>query len=267
MCPKILIYQYLAGDRSVDKYILKIFRGVKDKQYWEEYELSLIPMANIISSLMEIQKNPVTREGKRVSPVAWESGCLEEVCGSCSMLINGYPRQACTALIAKLVTAKSNVITVAPLTKFPLVKDLVVDRTAMFENLKKVKAWLEVDGTYDRGPGPKIDPKKQQMMYSLSTCMTCGCCSEGCPQVNAASKFMGPAPISQARLFNANPLGEKQKAMRLRPLMEEGGISDCGNNQNCIKVCPKKIPLTDSIAAISRDVTKQAFADLFSLPD
>jgi succinate dehydrogenase / fumarate reductase iron-sulfur subunit len=252
----------------LNTYILRIYRGHPGHQYWEEFELKWVPMANVISALMDIQRNPINREGKRVAPVVWESGCLEEVCGSCSMLINGYPRQACTALIETIIEeTESSTIKLAPFTKYPLVRDLIIDRSQMFENLKKVHAWIDVDGSHTQGPGPKISPEKQKIMYSLSTCMTCGCCSEACPQVNAHSKFIGPAPISQVRLFNANPIGQTQKALRLRPLMEEGGISDCGNNQNCVRVCPKSIPLTDSIAAISRDVTLQAIEDLFSFPE
>lgn len=250
------------------KYILQIYRGVPGKQYWEEFELELVPLANVISSLMEIQKKPVNRKGEKVEPVVWEAGCLEEVCGSCSMLVNGRPRQACTALIEPLMKETgSSVIKLAPFTKFPLVRDLIVDRTSMFENLKKVNAWIEVDGIYERGPGPKISPAVQEVMYTLSTCMTCGCCVEACPQVNARSKFVGPQIFAQIRLFNANPTGKMQKAKRLRPVMEEGGVSDCGNAQNCVRVCPKNIPLTDAIAAIGRDATFQAFRDVFSLPD
>jgi succinate dehydrogenase / fumarate reductase, iron-sulfur subunit len=250
------------------RYILKVFRGHPGHQYWEEFELEHVPLANVISSLMEIQRQPVNWQGIRVEPVVWESGCLEEVCGSCSMLVNGIPRQACTALIAPIIAKTGNsTITLAPLTKFPLVRDLIVDRSIMFDNLKKVHAWIEADGSFDRGPGPKISPEKQEVMYTLSTCMTCGCCSESCPQVNEQSAFIGPATFSQVRLFNAHPVGKQQKAKRLRPLMEEGGISDCGNAQNCVRVCPKKIPLTDSIAAIGRDVTIQAIEDVFSLPD
>jgi succinate dehydrogenase iron-sulfur subunit len=107
----------------------------------------------------------------------------------------------------------------------------------------------------------------QEVRYSLSTCMTCGCCLEACPQINDKSKFLGPQIISAVRLYNSHPTGRLQKALRLRPLMEEGGISDCGNAQNCVRVCPKHIPLTDSIAAIGRDVTLQAFKELFSFPD
>lgn len=248
-------------------YILRIFRGNPDKQYWQEFELPLRHSENVISGLMEIQKNPVTREGKRVEPVVWEQGCLEEVCGSCSMLINGKPRQACTALIERIIKETgSDVITLSPFTKFPLVRDLIVDRSIMFDNLKKVHAWIESDGSHERGFGPKISPEVQEMRYAYSTCMTCGCCVEACPQSNKYSKFVGPQIMPQVQLFNSHPTGHMHRDTRLRELMKEGGINDCGNAQNCVKVCPKKIPITDAIAATGRDVTMQAFKDVFGLP-
>ena len=250
-----------------DRFTLNIFRGTPRHQYWEAFELKLKPFLNIISALMEIQKNPVTQNGKRVEPVTWEQGCLEEVCGSCSMLINGKPRQACTAIVEPILeTTQKRVIRLAPLTKFPLIRDLTVDRKSMFESLKTIKAWVSVDGSFLKGFGPKISQQKQETMYSLATCMTCGCCSEACPQVNAKSKFMGPAPISQARLFNLNPTGKMEKSARNHALMGEGGISHCGNAQNCVQVCPKSIPLTESIAAMGRSVTKQAVKNMLSIP-
>ncbi len=251
------------------QFILKIFRGTKESQYWEEFELPLKPAMNVISALMEIQKNPVNKDGEQSTPVAWESGCLEEVCGSCSMLVNGKPRQSCTALIEGIINESgSSTITLAPFTKFPLVKDLVVNRTKMFESLKKVKAWVSVDGTWEGGDSSiKVSPEVQEALYVLSTCMTCGCCSESCPQVNDDSPFMGPAPISQIRLFNSNPPGALQKSERLRAAMDHDGIAGCGNAQNCVKVCPKKIPLTESLALIGREATKQAIKDAIGLPD
>lgn len=243
-------------------FILKVYRGEPGAQYFEEFELPLREGENVISALMEIQKKPYNRYGQKVTPVVWEQGCLEEVCGSCSMLINGYPRQACTALISHYFK-KNKVITVAPFTKFPLVRDLIVDRTEMFENLKRVRGWVEGGGSREEGFGPLISQKEQQVMYALSKCMTCGCCSEGCPQVNKRSKFIGPAPISQARLFNMHPIGSSEKKERLDSLMEEGGVSECGNAQNCIKVCPKNIPLTESIALMGREVSLQALKEIF----
>src|SRR5580704_19497459 len=128
------------------RFLLRVYRGLPGHQYWEEFELELKPYYNITSALMEIQKNPINRKLEKVTPVAWEQGCLEEVCGSCSMLINGRPRQGCTALIQPMLDSTgSNTVTIAPMTKFPLVKDLVVNRDLMFENLKRIKAWVEVD--------------------------------------------------------------------------------------------------------------------------
>ncbi len=251
-----------------ESFILKILRGVVDHQYWEEFEIEKRPFLNVISALMGVQKNPINRKGEKVAPITWEQGCLEEVCGSCSMLINGRPRQACTALIDNLLSATGGkTVTLSPMTKFPLIRDLVVNREQMFSNLKKVHAWIDVEDAYDRGFGPKISPQLQETMYGLSTCMTCGCCSEACPQMSQKSKFIGPAAISQARLFNAHPIGEMLAEERNRPLMEEGGISDCGNAQNCVQVCPKNIPLTESIAAMGREVAKQAWKDITGLPD
>lgn len=250
-------------------FILKVYRGTPGNQYWEEFELPLTQGANVITALMDIQKRPINKEGKATTPVVYESGCLEEVCGSCSMLVNGKPRQACTALIAPYIQETgSNIITLAPFSKFPLIRDLYVDRTSMFESLKKVKAWISIDSANDlESFGPTISTETQEALYVLSTCMTCGCCLESCPQVNSQSPFMGPAAMSQIRLFNSNPTGKLEKGERLRTAMGKEGIAGCGNAQNCARVCPKKIPLTESIAAIGNETTKQAFKDFFGLPD
>lgn len=250
------------------RFIMRVLRGTPEKQYWEEFALELTESLNVISALMKIQQDPINMAQERVTPVAWEQGCLEEVCGSCSMLINGRPRQACTALIHNLLKeSKSDTVILAPFTKFPLIRDLVVDRQPLFENLKKISAWVEVDDSMDRGAGPAISPEMQEAMYVLSTCMSCGCCSEGCPQVNPKSKFIGPAAISQARLFNSHPVGKLMESERLKVLTEEGGVTSCGNAQNCAKVCPKNIPLTESIALMGRKAVKYALNELSGLPD
>jgi succinate dehydrogenase / fumarate reductase iron-sulfur subunit len=251
-----------------DTFTLKIYRGTPGNQYWEEFELERKPFYNMTSALMDIQKNPVNKKGERVTPVAWEQGCLEVVCGSCSMLVNGRPVQGCVVLIDTVINASgSDTITLAPFTTYPLIKDLVVDRTEMFENLKKIQAWVEVDNALDKGFGPKIDPKVQEERYILSTCISCGCCNEACPQMNPKSKFLGPAIISQVRLFNNHPVGKLTAKERLLPMMEEGGVTDCGNAQNCVQVCPKDIPLTESISLIGRKVAGQGLRTLLSTDD
>jgi succinate dehydrogenase / fumarate reductase iron-sulfur subunit len=171
------------------------------------------------------------------------------------MIINGKVRQSCTALIDQ-ISPNGEPITLQPMTKFPLVRDLQVDRSRMFNDLKKVKAWVQLDGSHELGPGPRQSQENQEEAYPLSRCMTCGCCMEACPQVNDASPFIGPAAISQVRLFNLHPSGKMHAAERLEALMGEGGVADCGKAQNCVEVCPKEIPLVDSIAQVSRQTTK-----------
>lgn len=227
--------------------------------YQEEFEIPYRANMNVISALMEVQRNPVNNKGEKVAPVIWESNCLEEVCGACSMVINGKPRQACSALVDKL----EQPIRIAPMATFPVTRDLSVNRDRMFEALKKVKAWIPIDGTYDLGPGPRMAETKRQWAYELSKCMTCGVCLEACPNVNSNSPFIGPAPLSQVRLFNAHPTGEMNKEERLEAIMGEGGITDCGNSQNCVQSCPKGIPLTTSIAELNRDTTLHGIKKFF----
>src|ERR1051326_3227809 len=106
--------------------ILKIKRqeGPQAQQRWEEFELAWKPGMNVISAMMEIAANPVTRDGKPTMPIASDSNCLKEVWGSCPLRSTGRPRMPCSALVDKL----DQPITVEPLSKFPVVRDLVVDR-------------------------------------------------------------------------------------------------------------------------------------------
>ncbi|WP_394833921.1 succinate dehydrogenase iron-sulfur subunit [Pendulispora rubella] len=247
------------SQKSVRTFKLRILRQDgptrRDTRRWEEFEISWKPQMNIISALMEIRKHPVTTDGKETTPVVWESVCLEEVCGSCTMIINGRVRQSCTALIDTLLQA-GETITLEPMTKFPLVRDLLVDRSRMFNDLKRVKAWVLLDGTHELGPGPRQSQETQEEAYPLSRCMTCGCCLEACPQVNDSSDFIGPAAINQVRLFNLHPSGKMHAAERIEALMGPDGVAGCGKAQNCVEVCPKEIPLVDSIAVVSRQATK-----------
>jgi succinate dehydrogenase / fumarate reductase iron-sulfur subunit len=231
------------------------------KPYWEEFEIPYRPQHNVISVLMALRENPVNVKGERVAPVVYEVGCMEEICGACTMIINGKVRQACSALVDQL----KQPIVLEPMSKFPVVRDLMVDRQVMFDALRKVRAWVDIDGGYDiHEHAPRVNPKDWEIDYNFSRCITCGCCMEVCPQYNPPlSKFIGPAPVAQAWLFNNNPTGRFFKEERLHALMGPGGIVDCGNAQNCIEICPKDIKLTDAIARIGRDTTIQALKDIF----
>lgn len=269
---------------SNDKIVFRIARQDKPGggRYWQSFAVDYVPGMNVISCLQAIAKRPVPVGSQAsVTPVVWDCNCLEEVCGACTMVINGRVRQACSALVDDLEANDAGEIELEPMTKFPVLRDLMVDRTRMFRGLKRVKAWIPVDGYHEAGPGPVQSPANQQESYPLSECMTCGCCMEVCPQYSKIElkrktgeseeeftsrevaehdkAFVGPAVISQAVLFNSHPTGKMSQTERLEALMGPGGITDCGNAQNCVKVCPKDIPLTRSIAKAGRETSIHAF--------
>ena len=274
---------HAAAERTVPVRILRqdVAGG---ESYWERFQVPYEPNMNVISVLQKIAARARTQDGRRVPPVAWDCSCLEEVCGSCTMLINGRTRMACSALVDTLLQEDPE-IELRPMSKFPVVRDLVVDRRRLFRSLERVKAWVPVDDSYDHGPGPRIAPEEQEDAYPLSTCISCGCCLEACPQFTKIETvrrddesvedfeqrrrtafdagFVGAHAISQSMLFNAHPTGKMIADERLQALTGQGGIQMCGNAQNCVAVCPKSIPLTRSIARAGRAATVWAIKKLF----
>jgi succinate dehydrogenase / fumarate reductase iron-sulfur subunit len=236
-----------AAPRQVE---LRIRRreGPDKPAYWEEFSIPYRPNLNIISCLMEIRKNPVTKDGRRTTPPVWDMNCLEQVCGICTMVINGRVRQSCSALVDQLAQP----ITLEPMSKFPNVRDLVVDRSEMFEHLKRVKAWIEIDGSHDLGPGPRMDQEDVMERYAYSRCMTCGCCLEACPQYGDGN-YIGPQAIAQVRYQNMHPSGKITRDERLTGITGDDGITNCGNAQNCVRACPMSIPLTKAIYEENRE--------------
>jgi len=275
------------GRTKKDHFEVRILRqnGPGQSSYWERHRVKYEHDMNVISVLQRIAAQAETVDGKRVAPVCWDCNCLEEVCGACTMLVNGRVRQACSALVDRLLEDSPNEIELQPMTKFPVVRDLVVNRERMFRALQRVKAWIPVDGYYDMGPGPRQARSAQEVAYPLSECMTCGCCLEACPQytkievtrhegesdedfearkADAQTRgFVGAHAISQVMLFNTNPTGKNTAGERLDALTDEGGIQACGNAQNCVAVCPKHIPLTTSIARAGRATTLHSLKKWF----
>ncbi len=236
-----------------------------DAPYWQEFAVPYKPNLNVISCLQQIAANPVTTGGQQTTPVVWDCNCLEEVCGACTQVINGRVRQSCSALIDDLLQeTDGEAIVLEPMTKFPVIRDLFVDRSRMYRNLERIRGWVPIDGTHALGAGPAESPGKQETRYDLSRCMTCGCCLEACPQFLLDNNFIGANTIGQVHYFNLHETGRELADDRLEVLESAGGVSDCGNAQNCVKVCPKDIPLTEAIAAVGRQVTFHSIRQFFS---
>lgn len=253
--------------------------------YWQTFQILYEPSMNVTSVLQRIAANPTTIEGVKSTPVAYDANCLEEVCGSCTMVINGHVRQACSALVDHLLKENSAHIELRPMAKFPVIRDLFVDRQRLFRALEKLQCWIPVDGYYDMGPGPQQSQQQQSQSYVLSTCMSCGCCLDACPQYTRVKleqadaesdedfnhrqddhydhNFIGAAAMSQGVLMNSHPTGQMSASKRIEAMIAPGGIQNCGKAGNCQAVCPKEIPLMTSWGRAGRAASLHSIRKFF----
>ena len=176
--------------------------------------------------------------GADVEPVRWEEGCGQKKCGACAMLINGEPALACDSFL-KDCTKRGRIV-LAPLKKFPVVADLLVDRSVMMKNLKTLKIWAN--------EAAAVSEKELDNAYEASLCLQCGCCLEACPNYFPEGKFLSAAAFApQARLLSKLPEEEKKG---IRKLYFKHIYEGCGKALACEKVCPAELPL-DSLLSRS----------------
>jgi succinate dehydrogenase / fumarate reductase iron-sulfur subunit len=223
---------------------------------WESFQVACSPGMTVVTVLRAIQEHPVTMAGVEVAPVAWDCGCLDEACGACTMLINGRARLACSARVEDL-SVRGKPIVIEPLGKFPLVRDLMVDRARLLDALRRVRAGIEIDGADVLRPAPRQAQVDQARWLPFTCCTSCGACLEACPQYGLHSDFVGPAALAQAHAGNLHPIGAHQAADRLEAVMGSGGVADCGKAQNCVEVCPMGIPLLDAIQQLARSSSRR----------
>jgi succinate dehydrogenase/fumarate reductase-like Fe-S protein len=158
------------------------------------------------------------------------------------MLINGKARMACSALSTSSRDKPEQPIKLAPLSKFPVVRDLAVDRSVLFENLKTVKAWVPIDGTYDLGAGPRQFPQIQEQRYPLSNCISCTICMEVCPQFNDSTNFVGAATIAQASSSTWTPPAPSSKKSASAPSPATAASRSAASPRTASRPAPNNSP-------------------------
>lgn len=203
--------------------------------YWQELLFTGSENSSVADVLNEFNsRSPLTDAmGKEIAPIGWECGCMVRKCGACAMLINGLPRLACATF---LNTLKSSVITLEPLGKFPLVRDLIVDRTVLFENLKKLNLWLESEAY--------MTDWTHEQRYQSARCLMCGCCLEICPNFSAEGDFAGAvAAVNAFRIINE----EQQKSHRdeISAQYKRLYFDGCGKSLACHNICPIGLPVEE----------------------
>lgn len=171
--------------------------------------------------------------------VAVRYSCRQASCGSCGMMINGKPSLACYTKISEL---NSDIITVEPMSNFPIIRDLAVDFTLLFSNHKRVKPYIIREDSEIATDTKEFlqTPKDVEEYLQFSYCIKCGLCNSACPTMATDSSFLGPQALAQAYRYVADNR-DKGKKERLKIVDESHGIWRCHFAGSCSKVCPKGV--------------------------
>lgn len=173
--------------------------------------------------------------------IAWECGCLEKKCGACAMLVNGYPTLACSVFLKKAV--KHEKILLEPFHKFPLIKDLIVDRSIIFDTIKHMKIWMNEKNSSDYS-------WDYELQYKAGQCLQCGCCLEICPNFLAGKKFAGASAMVEAyRAIEQNNSDSHRNDMKKE--YQKKFFAYCGQSFSCKSVCPQNLPLDEIQARVN----------------
>lgn len=191
---------------------------------------------------------------KNGGSVAWEGDCFDGSCGGCTMLVQGKVSLACTVPIAK-VADKNRRVRLAPMRHFPLVRDLVVDRS----RIQRTLSLVPLQGPRTPNASVKNETPSATLALELARldqCHRCGACLEACPQYGVHGEFIGALTLHEVHLRNSGPGRRHEQSARVEAMMAPGGVNNCGKAQNCVEVCPARLPLVDSIQSVARATTK-----------
>ena len=208
--------------------------------YWQSFSYNG-PMHVTVSAVLDAiiyTDDMIDTEGKSATRVRWECSCLQSVCGGCAMVINGVPALACNTFVDEV--AKDELV-LEPLSKFPVVADLMVDRSIIYENLNQAKAYLESDIV--------SSAKSHEHQYSVAKCLKCGLCLEVCPNYHPGGSFFGAVFANESYLITSQS-AEKPTALVKEYKTHFG--AGCSKALSCQTVCPAGIETITSIMKMNR---------------
>ncbi len=243
---------------------LKVWRqnGPGEKGRFETYKVSNISIDTSFLEMMDILNEQLISEDKE--PVAFDHDCREGICGMCSLYINGRPHgpdddvTTCQLHMRKFKDGETVTIEPWRAAAFPIIKDLIVDRSA-FDKIIAAGGYVSVStgGVPDGNaiPIPKVDADEAM---DAAACIGCGACVAACK--NASAMLFVSAKVSQLALLPQGQVEAKRRARAMVSKMNELGFGGCTNTRACEVECPKNISIAH-IARLNREFLKAKFSE------
>ncbi|WP_177316486.1 succinate dehydrogenase/fumarate reductase iron-sulfur subunit [Candidatus Nitrosotenuis chungbukensis] len=199
---------------------------------FESFQVSYERWTTVLDAILDVKKH-------LDHSVAVRYSCRQATCGSCGMKINGRPRLACFTKISEL---DSDVVTVEPMSNYPIVRDLVVDLEKMFDTHKEMKPFMVREDTEITPNSRELlqTPEQVEEYIQFANCIKCGLCNSACPTMATDSSFLGPQALAQAYRYVADSR-DKGKNERLKIIDDSHGIWRCHFAGSCSQVCPKGV--------------------------
>ncbi len=239
---------------------LKIWRQAKGQAgALKDYVLDGVSEDESFLEMLDLLNEQLTEQGEE--PVAFDHDCREGICGTCGVVINGIPHggfHTTTCQLHMRTFHDGDTITVEPWKAggFPIIKDLVVDRSA-FDRIIEAGGYISVNtGSAPDAhatPAPKLESDRA---FDNATCIGCGACVAACP--NGSAMLFTSAKVAHLAYL---PQGQPERYLRVKAMIAQHdaeGFGGCTNIGECHEVCPKGIPL-ESISKLNRDLIKSLF--------
>ena len=240
---------------------LKIWRqkGPNDAGRFKEYALKELTDEASFLEMLDILNEKLEREGEE--PIAFDHDCREGICGSCGLMINGVahgPKGAVTTCQLHMRTFNDgDTIVIEPwrASAFPVIKDLVVDRSS-FDRIITAGGYVSVStGAAPDANSIPISKNAADLAMDAAQCIGCGACVAACP--NTSAMLFTSAKVSHLALLPQGQPERYDRAVLMVEQMDEEGFGGCTNHGECEAVCPKEISL-DFIGQLNRDLMRGA---------
>jgi succinate dehydrogenase / fumarate reductase iron-sulfur subunit len=239
------------------KLLLKIWRqkDSNSKGKLVEYPISGIEGDMSFLEMLDVLNQDLIKKGEE--PVVFDHDCREGICGSCSLMINGEPHgpdrliTTCQLHMRRFNDGDTIVIEPFRATAFPVIKDLMVDRTA-FDRIQQAGGYISVNTsghTVDANAIP-VEKEKADESFNAATCIGCGACVAACK--NASAMLFTSAKVSQFALLPQGRVEATERVQNMVRQMDLEGFGNCTNTGACEVECPKGISL-ENIARMNRE--------------